>query len=67
VKARKLLTVGKDGSYGHILVEKRYNYFDGDFDYFVIRILVDEFGNVERYEEKVPREEGRRLMGEVIE
>jgi len=66
VKARKLLTVGKGGSYGHILIEKRYNYFDNDYDYFLVRIIIDEFGNTERYEEKIPREEGRRLMGEEV-
>ena len=64
MKARKLLTIGRDNCYSHILVEKRYNYFDNDYDYFIVRIIVDELGNVERYEEKIPREEGRRLMGE---
>ena len=64
MKARKLLTIGRNGSYNHILIERRYNYFDGDFDYFIVRIIIDEFGNTERYEEKISREEGRRLMGE---
>jgi hypothetical protein len=63
-KAKKLMTIGKEGSYNHILVERRWNYFDNDYDYFVVRIVVDEFGNVERYEEKIPREYGKELMGE---
>jgi len=66
VKARKLLTIGRNGSYNHILIERRYNYFDGDFDYFIVRIIIDEFGNTERYEEKISREEGKKLMGEVV-
>jgi len=64
MKVRKLATIIKNNNYSHIIVEKRWNYFDGDYDYYLIRIIVDENGKAKKYEERITREYGRELMGE---
>ncbi|MEM5816057.1 MAG: hypothetical protein QXL14_03345 [Candidatus Aenigmatarchaeota archaeon] len=55
-QAKKLGTiVRQDGAVLHSLIERRWNYLDNEWDYFLIKI--DEFEN--RTIQKLPRDIGK--------